>query len=171
MVAQIEAYVAHTPAGVIGAGFDPPVLEAMRRTPRHAFVPENVRDRAYEDGPLPIGFGQTISQPFIVALMTDLLDVDPGDKVLEIGTGSGYQAAVLSQVAGEVYSIEIVPAARRARRARPCARSATRTSRPGSATATTAGRSTPPSTASWSPPPRATSRRRWSSSSRRAAAW
>ena len=110
MVAQIEAYVALTPAGVIGEGFDPAVLAAMRRTPRHAFVPAGVRDRAYDDGPLPIGFGQTISQPFIVALMTELLGVDSRDTVLEIGTGSGYQAAVLAQVAGEVYSIEIVPA-------------------------------------------------------------
>ena len=110
MVAQIEAYVALAPAGVIGAGFDPTVLAAMRRTPRHAFVPTGVRDRAYDDGPLPIGFGQTISQPFIVALMTELLGVDSRDAVLEIGTGSGYQAAVLAQVAGEVYSIEIVPA-------------------------------------------------------------
>ena len=95
---------------MIGDGFDPAVLEAMRRTPRHAFVPAGVRDRAYDDGPLPIGFGQTISQPFIVALMTELLGVDSRDAVLEIGTGSGYQAAVLAQVAGEVYSIEIVPA-------------------------------------------------------------
>ena len=77
--------------------------------PRHEFVPEDVRAQAYADRPLPIGYGQTISQPFIVALMTDLLDVKPGHKVLEIGTGSGYQAAVLSPLAGQVYSIEIVP--------------------------------------------------------------
>ena len=81
----------------------------MRAVPRHEFVPEDVRPFAYEDQPLPIGYGQTISQPFIVALMTDLLDVGPGDKVLEIGTGSGYQAAVLAPLVEEVYSVEIVP--------------------------------------------------------------
>ena len=95
---------------MIGEGFDPAVLDAMRRTPRHAFVPAEVRNYAYTDRPLPIGFGQTISQPFIVALMTELVDADPRDRVLEIGTGSGYQAAVLAEIAGEVYSIEIVPA-------------------------------------------------------------
>jgi protein-L-isoaspartate(D-aspartate) O-methyltransferase len=109
MVAQIESYVRLTPPRVIGDGFDPAVLDAMRRTPRHAFVPEPVRDLAYTDQPLPIGYGQTISQPFIVALMTDLLDVRPGDRALEIGTGSGYQAAVLAEVGAEVRSIEIVP--------------------------------------------------------------
>ena len=110
MVETIEAYVPLTPSWVIGGGFDPAVLEAMRRAPRHAFVPAEVRDEAYRDQPVPIGFGQTISQPFIVALMTDLLEVDRRDTVLEIGTGSGYQAAILAQVAGEVHSIEIVPA-------------------------------------------------------------
>jgi protein-L-isoaspartate(D-aspartate) O-methyltransferase len=110
MVVQIEAYVSLTPAWVIGDGFDPTVLEAMRRTPRHAFVPASVRNEAYRDQPVPIGFGQTISQPFIVALMTDLLEVDRRDTVLEIGTGSGYHAAILAQVAAEVHSIEIVPA-------------------------------------------------------------
>ena len=110
MVETIEAYVPHTPSWVIGGGFDPAVLEAMRRVPRHALVPAEVRDEAYRDQPVPIGFGQTISQPFIVALMTDLLEVDSRDTVLEIGTGSGYQAAILARVAGEVHSIEIVPA-------------------------------------------------------------
>jgi protein-L-isoaspartate(D-aspartate) O-methyltransferase len=96
---------------------DPVVLEAMRVAPRHLFVPEHLREHAYEDHPLPIGEGQTISQPFIVALMTELLAVGPESRVLEIGTGSGYQAAVLAEVAGEVYSIEIVePLARRAAR-------------------------------------------------------
>lgn len=95
---------------------DERVLAAMRDVPRHLFVPEEWRDDAYVDGPLPIGYDQTISQPFIVALMTALADVGPGDKVLEIGTGSGYQAAVLGKVAGEVWSIEIVrPLADRAR--------------------------------------------------------
>jgi len=110
MVAQIESYADLTPEWAIGDGFDPEVLAAMRRTPRHAFVPAEVRDFAYTDQPLPIGYGQTISQPFIVALMTELLDVEPGDRVLEVGTGSGYQAAVLAELAGEVRSIEIVPA-------------------------------------------------------------
>lgn len=91
------------------------VLDALRQVPRHLFIPESVRDQAYEDFPLPIGEGQTISQPYIVALMTQLADLGPEDKVLEIGTGSGYQAAVLSRLAREVYSIEILePLGRRA---------------------------------------------------------
>jgi protein-L-isoaspartate(D-aspartate) O-methyltransferase len=88
---------------------DERVLEAMRRVPRHEFVPEAERQSAYEDRPLPIGRGQTISQPYIVAAMTELAAPEPGARVLEIGTGSGYQAAVLAEVAGEVYSIEIIP--------------------------------------------------------------
>jgi protein-L-isoaspartate(D-aspartate) O-methyltransferase len=84
------------------------VLDAMGEVPRHLFVPEKVRPQAYEDFPLPIGSQQTISQPYIVALMTSLLELKGGEKVLEIGTGSGYQAAVLSKVAGEVYTIEIL---------------------------------------------------------------
>lgn len=87
----------------------PKVLEAMRATPRHLFVPEALRSQAYEDHPLPIGHGQTISQPYIVALMTELIDPGKDDKVLEIGTGSGYQAAVLARLVKHVYSIEIVP--------------------------------------------------------------
>jgi protein-L-isoaspartate(D-aspartate) O-methyltransferase len=95
--------------GVIGWGIeDERVIEAMRRTPRHAFVPEDYRDQAYENHPLPIGFGQTISQPYIVALMTQELDLEPGDVVLEIGTGSGYQAAVLAELGLEVYTMEII---------------------------------------------------------------
>jgi len=94
---------------------DPRVLAAMARVPRHAFVPEDQRALAYEDTPLPIGYGQTISQPFMVAFMTAILEPRPGDRVLEIGTGSGYQAAVLSGLVAEVYSVEIVaPLARRA---------------------------------------------------------
>jgi protein-L-isoaspartate(D-aspartate) O-methyltransferase len=85
------------------------VLDAMARVPRHLFVPENVRQRAYDDTPLPIGRGQTISQPYVVGYMTEALRVSAADRVLEIGTGSGYQAAVLAELAGEVYSIEIVP--------------------------------------------------------------
>ena len=85
------------------------VLSAMRKVPRHRFVPEDVRPFAYEDRPLPIGQGQTISQPFIVAYMTEALKLSPEHTVLEIGTGSGYQAAVLAEIAREVLSLEIVP--------------------------------------------------------------
>jgi protein-L-isoaspartate(D-aspartate) O-methyltransferase len=88
---------------------DPEVLAAMRAVPRHRFVPSSYANSAYQDSPLPIGDNQTISQPYIVALMTELLEVKAGDKVLEIGTGSGYQAAVLAQMGVEVYSIEILP--------------------------------------------------------------
>jgi len=89
---------------------DENVLEAMRTVPRHLFVPSDYIDLAYNDHPLPIGYGQTISQPYIVAWMTELLALKPGEKVLEIGTGSGYQAAVLAELEGvEVYTIEIVP--------------------------------------------------------------
>ncbi|HAK57010.1 MAG TPA: protein-L-isoaspartate O-methyltransferase [Acidobacteria bacterium] len=87
---------------------DPTVLDAMRRVPRHLLVPEAVRELAYNDHPVPIGYEQTISQPYIVAYMTQLLDLPPNARVLEIGTGSGYQAAVLSEIAAEVYTIEIV---------------------------------------------------------------
>ena len=94
----------------------PRVLDAMRRVPRHLFVPEPARSEAYGDHPLPIGHGQTISQPYIVAFMTQAIDVHPTDRVLEIGTGSGYQAAILGELAKEVYTIEIVePLAERAR--------------------------------------------------------
>jgi protein-L-isoaspartate(D-aspartate) O-methyltransferase len=95
---------------------DPLVLESMRSVPRHLFVPENYRDAAYQDSPLPIGDSQTISQPYIVALMSELLETGDGEKVLEIGTGSGYQAAVLAQMGVAVRSIEI--------RARLCERAA-----------------------------------------------
>lgn len=88
---------------------DPEVLMVLELVPRHLFVPDEYRDLAYEDRPLPIGYGQTISQPYIVALMTQELGVKKGDKVLEIGTGSGYQAAILAQLGLEVYSIEIIP--------------------------------------------------------------
>ncbi|MCB2185633.1 MAG: protein-L-isoaspartate(D-aspartate) O-methyltransferase [Deltaproteobacteria bacterium] len=88
---------------------DPLVLAAMKRVPRHLFVPPGLAGAAYADHPLPIGGGQTISQPYIVAYMTELLGLKGGEKVLEIGTGSGYQAAVLAEIAGRVYTIEIVP--------------------------------------------------------------
>ncbi|MFP4041598.1 MAG: protein-L-isoaspartate(D-aspartate) O-methyltransferase [Bacteroidales bacterium] len=87
---------------------DPKVIAAMKDVDRHVYVPKNYRDMAYSDRPLPIGNGQTISQPYIVALMTELLELEEGEKVLEIGTGSGYQAAVLSHITSEVYSIEII---------------------------------------------------------------
>jgi len=88
---------------------DAAVLDAMRRVRRHRFVPASLRDQAYTDRPLPIGLQQTISQPYIVALMTELIRPHPAMKVLEIGTGSGYQAAVLAECTGQVYTIEIVP--------------------------------------------------------------
>ena len=88
---------------------DQAVLGAMLTVPRHLFVPETHRDRAYGDHPLPIGHGQTISQPYIVAFMTELLEIEPGDRVLEVGTGSGYQAAVASMLADSVFTVEIVP--------------------------------------------------------------
>jgi protein-L-isoaspartate(D-aspartate) O-methyltransferase len=88
---------------------DMTVLQALRTVPRHEFVPEELRGAAYRDSPLPIGHDQTISQPYIVALMTEALALEGGEKVLEVGTGSGYQAAVLDEIAGTVFSIEIVP--------------------------------------------------------------
>ena len=88
---------------------DASVLEAMRAVPRHEFVTDQYLDQAYADHPLPIGFGQTISQPYIVALMSAALGVSEGDRVLEIGTGSGYQAAVLGEMGLEVYTVEIIP--------------------------------------------------------------
>jgi len=94
---------------------DPRVLAAMRKVPRHRFVPERLRKEAYGDYPLPIGEGQTISQPYIVGIMSELMKLTGGERVLEVGTGSGYQAAVLAELAKEVYSIEILePLARRA---------------------------------------------------------
>jgi protein-L-isoaspartate(D-aspartate) O-methyltransferase len=86
---------------------DPKVLEVMGRVPRHLFVDKSLQSQAYADHPLPIGEGQTISQPYIVALMTQIIKIKPGEKVLEIGTGSGYQAAVLAELTDQVYSIEI----------------------------------------------------------------
>ena len=88
---------------------DPAVLAVMASVPRHEFVPEAYLDLAYNDHPLPIGYGQTISQPYIVALMTAVVEIEEGDKVLEIGTGSGYQAAVLAALQTDVYTIEIIP--------------------------------------------------------------
>jgi protein-L-isoaspartate(D-aspartate) O-methyltransferase len=88
---------------------DAEVLRAMRTVPRHLFVPEGLQSRAYDDGPLPIGHGQTISQPYIVAYMAEVLKVGKGDTVLEVGTGSGYQAAILSPMVKKMYTMEIIP--------------------------------------------------------------
>jgi protein-L-isoaspartate(D-aspartate) O-methyltransferase len=88
---------------------DPLVLAAMAKVPRHLFVPETLRSQAYADEPLPIGEGQTISQPYIVAYMTETLGLKGGERVLEVGTGSGYQTAILAEIAGEVWTVEIVP--------------------------------------------------------------
>ena len=88
---------------------DSRVVEAMQRVPREQFVPPSERDYAYDDRPLSIGYGQTISQPFIVALMTQTIDPKPGMRILEIGTGSGYQAAILAEMGAEVYTVEIIP--------------------------------------------------------------
>jgi protein-L-isoaspartate(D-aspartate) O-methyltransferase len=108
LVKEIAAEAAET-AGYTGREhFNPRVMEVMGSVPRHLFVPEPVRPAAYVNRPLPIGNGQTISQPYIVALMTDLLEPKPEHKVLEVGTGSGYQAAVLAKLVRHVYSIEIV---------------------------------------------------------------
>ncbi|WP_367359456.1 protein-L-isoaspartate(D-aspartate) O-methyltransferase [Syntrophus sp. (in: bacteria)] len=92
------------------SAISPSVIKAMEKVERHRFVPSGLVPLAYLNRPLPIGHGQTISQPYIVALMTDLMKVKPGDRVLEIGTGSGYQAAILAELAGSVYSIEIIEA-------------------------------------------------------------
>lgn len=95
---------------IAGRGItDPRVLQAMRDVPRHRFVPSEYAQLSYDDRPLPIGYGQTISQPYMVGYMTELLHLAPQHRVLEIGTGSGYQAAILSRLAGEVYSIELLP--------------------------------------------------------------
>ena len=105
--------------GVVGWGIeDEAVIAAMGKVPRHEFVPANYLSQAYENHPLPIGYGQTISQPYIVALMTQAISPDRGDRVLEIGTGSAYQAAVLAELVDQVYSIEIIGPL--AEQARPC---------------------------------------------------
>ena len=97
---------------LVGRGIrNPRVLEALRRVPRHLFVEEALKEQAYSDYPLPIGEKQTISQPYIVALMSEALELQGDEKILEIGTGSGYQAAVLAELAGRVFSIERFPAA------------------------------------------------------------
>ena len=115
MVEEIVALARESRAATGRATLSERVLAAMAKVPRHDLVPAGQKAVAYANRPLPIGLGQTISQPFVVALMTDLMEVKPGDRVLEIGTGSGYQAAVLAELAGTVYTIEIVePLAREA---------------------------------------------------------
>ena len=108
MVSAIEDDVLLTERHINKKSFNQIVMQAMNTVPRHEFVPAEMRDKAYENRPLPIGYGQTISQPYIVALMTDLLQPQSDQRVLEIGTGSAYQAAVLSQLVAQVYSIEII---------------------------------------------------------------
>ncbi len=110
MVREISEEVAETVTWTGQGKLAEPVLQALRSVPRHAFVDEDDREAAYDNRPLPIGFGQTISQPFIVALMTDLLKPHQGQVVLEVGTGSGYQAAVLAQLVKQVYTIEVIEA-------------------------------------------------------------
>ncbi len=108
MIHAIESDVRDTASYIGVKTLDPRIMEAMAQVPRHDFVPAAERPRAYLNRPLPIGYGQTISQPYIVALMTHLLQPQPDHRVLEVGTGSGYQAAVLSQLVEQVYTIEII---------------------------------------------------------------
>ena len=109
MMREIESEVAFTRRYIGKNKLDDRVMQAMRSVPRHEFVPSNQQVLAYINGPLSIGHGQTISQPYIVALMTDMLDVDDDSVVLEIGTGSGYQAAILSTLVKQVYTMEVIP--------------------------------------------------------------
>ena len=108
MIAAIRVIAGHLAAEVGKAALDDRVLSAMAKVPRHEFVPVEVQPYAYLNRPLPIGFDKTISQPLMVAVMTDLLELEPDDLVLEIGTGRGYQAAVLAELAGRVYSVELI---------------------------------------------------------------
>jgi len=109
MIAEIEAEAAATAYSTGRKKLSPPVLAALAKVRREAFVSGSEAPYAYANSPLPIGHGQTISQPFIVALMTELLDLAPGDTVLEVGTGSGYQAAILAELVRQVYTIEVIP--------------------------------------------------------------
>jgi protein-L-isoaspartate(D-aspartate) O-methyltransferase len=109
MVAEVESMYAETRSETGLAAMSPEVRAAMGKVQRHRLVPPGEASRAYRNHPLPIGSGQTISQPYIVALSTDLLNLRPGDVVLEVGTGSGYQAAVLAEIVSKVYSIELIP--------------------------------------------------------------
>jgi protein-L-isoaspartate(D-aspartate) O-methyltransferase len=109
LMAEIEAEMGDTARWTGRARLSPHVAAALAKVRREAFVSPRSADAAYANRPLPIGHGQTISQPFVVALMTELLDLEPDDSVLEVGTGSGYQAAVLAELAGKVFSIEVIP--------------------------------------------------------------
>jgi protein-L-isoaspartate(D-aspartate) O-methyltransferase len=108
LIKIIEEDVRQTSRELEKSELDPRVMQAIAKVPRHEFVPDGERPYAYDNRPLPIGHGQTISQPYIVAIMTDMLNLQPNSKVLELGTGSGYQAAILGELAAEVYTIEIV---------------------------------------------------------------
>ena len=108
LIAEIEADVRVAERHLGKSALDPRVMAALRKVPRAEFVPPARRAEAYVNAPLPIGFGQTISQPFIVAVMTDALELTPGDRVLEIGTGCGYQTAILAELVAEVFSVEIL---------------------------------------------------------------
>ena len=108
MIAEIAAQTIYASARIGKAAFAGRVMQVMNKVPRHAFVPIELQPYAYANSPLPIGFDKTISQPFIVALMTDLLDIQPNDIVLEIGTGLGYQAAIVAALAQKVYSVEVI---------------------------------------------------------------
>lgn len=115
LLREVESEIAYIAPETGRSALDPAVLAAMRKVPRHRFVPPDQTPNAYLNRPLPIGHGQTISQPLIVALMTDLMQIKRGDTVLEVGTGSGYQAAIMGELARTVYSIEIIePLARQA---------------------------------------------------------
>ena len=118
MVQEIAAHAQFARTHIGKEALDHAVMEAVGKVPRHDFVPIELRQYAYADSPLPIGYGKTISQPFIVALMTDLLEVKASDTILEIGTGLGYQAAVLAELAARVYTVEIVEELAREARAR-----------------------------------------------------
>jgi len=109
MVSEIEADVKLTSSQIKKRSLSGRVMEAMGKVERHEFVPDPLRQSAYQNRPLPIGYGQTISQPYIVALMTDLIDIKDGARVLEIGAGSGYQAAILAECGAAVYTLEIIP--------------------------------------------------------------
>ncbi|MCW9013897.1 MAG: protein-L-isoaspartate(D-aspartate) O-methyltransferase [Gammaproteobacteria bacterium] len=109
LIADIEAEVKYTRSLTGKDKLDTRVMNAMANTPREQFVPDDLRYQAFNNGPLPIGYRQTISQPYIVALMTDLLDIKPEHRILEIGTGSGYQTAILAQLCTQVYTVECIP--------------------------------------------------------------
>ncbi|MEH6625395.1 MAG: protein-L-isoaspartate(D-aspartate) O-methyltransferase [Motiliproteus sp.] len=118
MIDDIEAEVDYTAEMIGRQRLSKRVIEAMRQVPRHAFVDSSQQEQAYENRPLPIGHGQTISQPYMVAVMTDLLETQPHHQVLEIGCGSGYQAAILSQLVEQVISLEIIPSLAKSARER-----------------------------------------------------